>query len=118
MDVKSDHCNFATETESPKVKFKLNKKNKFNKFEITLAEAKEALKLARGIFDDGITFEIHSYVNPNVATEQIWNWLKTVKLPSTKTSQWPQDGEISTHVRGQVSSAYHMDEMIHFDERP
>ena len=84
----------------------------------TTAEAKEALKLARGVFDDGITFEIHSYVNPNVETEQIWNWLKTVKLPSTKTSQWPQDGDISTHVRGQVSSAYHMDEMIRFDERP
>ena len=84
----------------------------------TTAEAKEALKLARGVFDDGITFEIHSYVNPDVATEQIWNWLKTVKLPSTKTSQWPQDGDISTHVRGQVSSAYHMDEMIRFDERP
>lgn len=84
----------------------------------TTAEAKEALKLARGVFDDGITFEIHSYVNPDVATEQIWNWLKTVKLPSTKTSQWPQDGDISTHVRGQVSSAYHMDGMIHFDERP
>lgn len=84
----------------------------------TTAEAKEALKLARGVFDDGITFEIHSYVNPDVATEHIWNWLKTVKLPSTKTSQWPQDGDISTHVRGQVSSAYHMDEMIHFDERP
>lgn len=82
------------------------------------ADAKEALKLARGVFDDGITFEIHSYVNPDVATEQIWNWLKTVKLPSTKTSQWPQDGDISTHVRGQISSAYHMDEMIHFDERP
>ena len=84
----------------------------------TTADAKEALKSARGVFDDGITFEIHSYVNPDVATEQIWNWLKTVKLPSTKTSQWPQDGDISTHVRGQVSSAYHMDEMIHFDERP
>ncbi len=84
----------------------------------TTAEAKEALKLARGVFDDGITFEIHSYINPDVATEQIWNWLKTVKLPSTKTSQWPQDGDISTHVRGQVSSAYHMDEMIRFDERP
>ena len=84
----------------------------------TTAEAKEALKLARGVFDDGITFEIHSYVNPNVATEQIWNWLKTVKLPSTKTSQWPQDGDISTHVRGQVSSAYHIDEMIRFDKRP
>lgn len=84
----------------------------------TTADAKDALKLARGVFDDGITFEIHNYVNPDVATEQIWNWLKTVKLPSTKTSQWPQDGDISTHVRGQVSSAYHMDEMIHFDERP
>lgn len=84
----------------------------------TTDEAKAALKLARGVFDDGITFEIHSYVNPNVGTDQIWNWLKTVKLPSTKTSQWPKEGDICTHVHGQVSSAYHMDEMIKFDQRP
>lgn len=84
----------------------------------TTDEAKAALKLARGVFDDGITFEIHSYVNPDVATDQIWNWLKTVKLPSTKTSQWPEEGDICTHVHGQVSSAYHMDEMIKFDQRP
>lgn len=84
----------------------------------TTDEAKAALKLARGVFDDGITFEIHSYVNPDVQTDQIWNWLKTVKLPSTKTSQWPEEGDICTHVHGQVSSAYHMDEMIKFDQRP
>lgn len=84
----------------------------------TTDEAKAALKLARGVFDDGITFEIHSYVNPDVNTDQIWNWLKTVKLPSTKTSQWPEEGDICTHVHGQVSSAYHMDEMIKFDQRP
>lgn len=82
----------------------------------TTDEAKSALKLARGVFADGITFEIHSYVNPDVATGQIWNWLKTVQLPSTKTSQWPEQGDICTHVHGQVSSAYHMDEMIKFDE--
>lgn len=28
----------------------------------TTDEAKEALKLARGVYDDGITFEINSYV--------------------------------------------------------
>lgn len=84
----------------------------------TTDEAKAALKLARGVFDDGITFEIHSYVNPDVTSEQIWNWLKTVQLPSTKTSQWPQTGDISTHVHGQVSSAYYKDETISFDERP
>ena len=84
----------------------------------TTDEAKAALKLARGVFADGITFEIHSYVNPDVQPGQIWNWLKTVKLPSTKTSQWPEEGDICTHVHGQVSSAYHMDEMIKFDQRP
>lgn len=84
----------------------------------TTEDAKSALKLARGVFDDGITFEIHSYVNPNITTDQIWNLLKTVKLPSTKTAQWPKEGDICTHVYGQVSSAYHMDEMIHFDQRP
>ncbi len=84
----------------------------------TTPEAKQALKLARGVFDDGITFEIHSYVNPDVAPDRIWDLLKTVGLPGTKTSQWPEIGEICTHVRGQVSSAYHMDEMLRFDERP
>ena len=39
-------------------------------------DAKEALKLARGIFDDGITFEIHSYVNSAATAEQIWGLLK------------------------------------------
>lgn len=84
----------------------------------TTTEAKEALKLARGVFDDGITFEIHSYVNPDVTDAQLWSWLKTVKLPSTKTAQWPQDGDICTHVYGQVSSAYYTSETIRFDERP
>lgn len=81
-------------------------------------DAKEALKLARGVYDDGITFEIHTYVNPSAEPDQIWNWLKTTKLPDTKAAQWPQSGDISTHIHGQVSSAYHMDEMIRFDERP
>lgn len=84
----------------------------------TTDEAKEALKLARGVFDDGITFEINSYVTPNATSDQIWGWLKTVKLPSTKTSQWPQDGDICTHVYGQVSSAYYPGETIRFDQRP
>lgn len=81
-------------------------------------EAKEALKLARGVYDDGITFEVHSYIIPTATPDQIWGWLKDTKLPTTKTAQWPTDGDISTHVFGQVSSAYYMEEMIHFDERP
>ncbi len=84
----------------------------------TTDEAKEALKLARGVFDDGITFEINSYVTPEATSDQIWGWLKTVKLPSTKTSQWPQDGDICTHVYGQVSSAYYPTETIKFDQKP
>ena len=84
----------------------------------TTDEAKEALKIARGVYDDGITFEIHSYVKPDVSTDQIWEWLKLTKLPDTKTAQWPAVGDICTHTYGQVSSAYKMDEMIKYDERP
>ena len=84
----------------------------------TTDEAKEALKIARGVYDDGITFEIHSYVKPEVSTDQIWEWLKLTKLPDTKTAQWPAVGDICTHTYGQVSSAYKMDEMIKYDERP
>ena len=66
----------------------------------------------------GITFEIHSYVTSTATAEQIWGWLKQTKLPDTKTSQWPAEGDVATYTRGQVSSAYYMDEIKRFDLRP
>lgn len=84
----------------------------------TTDEAKEALKLARGVYDDGITFEINSYVVPTATDAQVWEWLKTITLPGTKTSQWPVATDICTHTYGQVTSAFYPEESNHFDEQP
>lgn len=73
---------------------------------IAAAECKEALKAARGIYDDGLTFEIHSYVYHEVAKEQVWSWLQTIKDPETSLNRWPSEGECITHTYGQVTSGY------------
>ncbi len=73
------------------------------------AEMAQALKDARGIYDDGLTFEIHSYVYPNVTDEQIWSWLKQVECAQTSMSKWPVSGDCVTHTYGQVTSAFFED---------
>lgn len=73
------------------------------------AELSEALKAARGVYDDGLTFEIHSYVFPTATDEQVWSWLKKIECLQTSMNKWPQLGECITHTRGQVTSAYYED---------
>lgn len=69
---------------------------------------KEALRAAREIYQDGITFEIHSYVTPGIPTAIIWE-----KLKGTTCTVSPY-----TTLRGQVTSAYN-DERISLDnEKP
>lgn len=65
---------------------------------------KEALRAAREIYQDGITFEIHSYVTPGIPTATIWE-----KLKGTTCTVSPY-----TTLRGQVTSAYN-DERISLD---
>ncbi len=84
----------------------------------TSDNAKEALKLARSVYADGITFEIHSYVKPSATPEQVWSWVKQTYRPGTDTKQWPVDTSICTHVYGQVTSAYYPTEGEKYDERP
>lgn len=79
-------------------------------------ECKEALKVARAVYDDGLTFEIHSYVYNVVDDEKIWSWLKTTESPQTSYEKWPQSGDCCTHTYGQVSSAYYEDETIEYDK--
>lgn len=66
------------------------------------SDCKEALRLARECYDDGLTFEVHSYVKPEVTEEQIWEWVKASKITTTPT----------TKITGQLSSAYYMDEVV------
>lgn len=81
------------------------------------AECKEALKAARGIYDDGLTFEIHSYVYPTVNKETIWSWLKNVKCAETSSERWPSAEQCITHTYGQVTS-YFTEERVDYVKDP
>lgn len=77
---------------------------------------KEALKVARAVYDDGLTFEIHSYVHSFVDNATLWGWLKQTKCPQTALERWPKEGDCCTHTYGQVTSAYYANEGIEFDQ--
>lgn len=61
----------------------------------------EALKVAREMYDDGITFEIHSYVTSGIPTKMIW---EKMKLTETNTTPY-------TKLIGQITSAYYGDKV-------
>lgn len=81
-------------------------------------QCKEALKVARALYGDGLTFEIHSYVYSVVQYPEIWSWLKGTEIPQTSQTQWPVSGDCCTRTRGQITSAYYESEGIHFDIKP
>lgn len=92
-----------------------------NGIEILLegAECAKALRHARGVYDDGITFEIHSYLNPDVTAAKIWNEiLKNVQVPETSLTRWPGNGSCVTRTYGQIHSAFYEEEMIRFNKEP
>jgi hypothetical protein len=81
----------------------------------------EALKEARKLYDDGITFEVFSYIYPvNVSPEQnhetVWNWIKQAECVQTTFTGWPKSGDCCTRTYGQVTSAYFEDEVPHYKE--
>ena len=78
-------------------------------------KCKEALKVARAVYADGLTFEIHNYIYNIVDTQTIWNWLKTTECPQTSFNKWPESGECCTHTFGQISSAFFKEEEIEYD---
>lgn len=83
------------------------------------ADCAEALRYARGIYGDGLTFEIHSYLYPTLEPAFIWNdILKKVQIPETSFSRWPSDGSCVTHTYGQIHSAYYEDQLIPFVKDP
>lgn len=116
-------------TEKIKVEYKIGHLNfetyvyvthKANGIEILIegSTCAEALKLAREIYDDGITFEIHSYIYPNVAPETIWSWLQKTECAQTSFTGWPKSGDCCTYTYGQTTSAYFTGEDIEYSKRP
>ena len=80
-------------------------------------QCKDALKVARAVYSDGLTFEIHSYVYTVADDAMLWEWLKRTECPQTSFSKWPVSGDCCTHTFGQVTSAYYETESITFDKR-
>lgn len=78
----------------------------------------EALKLAREIYDDGITFEIFSYIYSGVAPETVWEWLQGTECAQTSFTGWPKSGDCCTYTYGQTTSAYYADDDINYSKRP
>lgn len=78
----------------------------------------EALRAARGIYDDGITFEIHTYLKPEATKEQIWDILKNVQMPATSLNRWPNDGNCITHTHWKIHSAYYEDQFLEYTKDP
>ena len=79
-------------------------------------QCKDALKVARAVYADGLTFEIHSYVYTEVGDAMLWEWLKKTECPQTSFSKWPVSGDCCTYTFGQVTSAYYETECITFDK--
>lgn len=80
-------------------------------------QCKEALKVARAVYEDGLTFEIHSYVY-NIADDmQLWNWMKRTECPQTSFEKWPKSGDCCTHTFGEISSAYYKEENFKYDKK-
>lgn len=63
---------------------------------------REALIAARQRYDDGITFEVHSYVTSGITTEAIWQRLKGTKCTTTPY----------TTIFGQITSAYYPEDRV------
>lgn len=66
---------------------------------ITIQPNKEALIAARRVYDDGLTFEVHTYTSTAIPNDVIWNLLKQSTCTATPF----------THVFGQITSAYFPD---------
>lgn len=94
-------------------------KHKLEGIEILIdgTQCKDALKVARAVYGDGITFEIHNYVYNIVDVHTIWGWIKTTECPQTSFEQWPKSGDCCTYTYGQVSSGYYIEEKIPHEKK-
>lgn len=80
---------------------------------INTSEATDAIAAAKELYDDGITFEIHTYANNDVEDAVLWNILKETKCIKT-TANGDFTEPQACDVRGQITSAFYPDE-IKFD---
>lgn len=69
------------------------------------AACAEALRVARALNGDGLTFEIHTYANKDLDDATLWSWLKTTQRPTVSPT---------TKLFGQITSAFYPEDGIKF----
>ncbi len=72
-----------------------------------------ALRAARALFADGLTFEVHTYVKNEIDEVKVedrfvWDLLKTTNWPTCTPE---------THLFGQITSAFYPDESLEYDNQ-
>lgn len=81
------------------------------------SEASEAINAALQLYEDGITFEVHTYAINDITDEQLWGYLKQTKCLQTKIDTDADFTDVQAcNVRGQVTSAF-FPEKIYFDQK-
>lgn len=93
---------------------------------VLAADAQEALKAARKAYNDGLTFEIHTYVAPEVSMDEVWGYVKQTPCAQTSLNTWDSfaptwqsvEKDVYTHTYGQITSATHLDQDVKYDYYP
>lgn len=98
----TEYKNISVQIDDKSYTFNVNIKHEAAGIRITVFPNREALEAAKKKYGDGITFEVHNYVVPQVTSEAIWAKLKTSTV-TTKTY---------TCLTGQITSAYYPEERI------
>lgn len=100
---------YVTELKNSKItidgqvyEFKVNIKHEPTGIRILIEPNKEALIAARKKYEDGITFEVHSYITSGIDNATIWSKLKKTTVTTTPY----------TTKYGQITSAYYEDDQV------
>lgn len=72
----------------------------------------EAIKAAKELYGDGVTFEIHSYAKNDISNKDLWTYIRQTKCLKTSLTE-NFTGQQACNVKGQVTSAF-FDEKVEF----
>lgn len=89
---------------------------------IYTSDADDAIQAALAKYQDGITFEVHTYAvseaeNPEFTDANLWGFIKETKCLKTTVNGLFSDQQ-ATHVFGQTTSVFFPEEIIPYDEVP
>lgn len=84
------------------------------------SDADDAIQAALAKYEDGLTFEVHTYaiaeeMDPSFTNELLWGYVRTTKCLKTTVNGVFGENQ-ATHVFGQITSAFFPEDIIKYDE--